>query len=305
MLKLQGQCAHLQNQIDQDQLQVLTIAIDAQTPEAWQANGNRIVLLPAYLSAGGKDTPNEGPTTLSGVTFIEEQVSGMTLLYLPDSPDGQCLRRYDSLESRAPGLVQSVPAQRNGQLPGRASLERQRGGPRKPHQPGHVETFRRHDRRWPGWPSTTSLAEHLLNAHMGRLIEAHRDTSRSARSCTWNATPQRRESVQLHQDGDGPGALRRAGVALYDAWSSANNAVAALSHGEVAEGLAEVESVLVSLIDAAMDIAGTSPATRLDHRRPLAGACSSVDGAGQRRPALRSTQHATHDISPTLRRIRV
>ena len=29
------------------------------------------------------------------------------------------------------------------------------------------------------WPATTSLATHLLNAHMGRVIEAHRATSRS------------------------------------------------------------------------------------------------------------------------------
>ncbi|NWE37735.1 hypothetical protein, partial [Pseudomonas gingeri] len=29
------------------------------------------------------------------------------------------------------------------------------------------------------WPATTSLPEHVLNNHMGRLIEAHRATSRS------------------------------------------------------------------------------------------------------------------------------
>ena len=34
----------------------------------------------------------------------------MTLLYLPDSPDGQFLRRYANLEVGAQGLVQSVSA---------------------------------------------------------------------------------------------------------------------------------------------------------------------------------------------------
>jgi len=36
---------------------------------------------------------------LPGVTFIEEQISGTTLLYLPDAPDARFLRRYDSLEA--------------------------------------------------------------------------------------------------------------------------------------------------------------------------------------------------------------
>jgi hypothetical protein len=43
-------------------------------------------------------------------------------------------------------------------------------------------------------------------------------------------------------------------IALYDAWSSANLAVAAFLRGDVGHGLAEVEAVLLSLIDAAMDI---------------------------------------------------
>ncbi|MCK8688531.1 dermonecrotic toxin domain-containing protein, partial [Pseudomonas umsongensis] len=57
-LKLQGECARLQRHIGLDDLLVLNAAIDADTPQAWLAGGKRIELLPAYLSAGGKDTPN-------------------------------------------------------------------------------------------------------------------------------------------------------------------------------------------------------------------------------------------------------
>jgi hypothetical protein len=101
MLKLQGEFALLQRQIDAHGLQVLDIAIDANTREAFAAPGKRIVLLPAHLTVGGEDTPHQGPSTLSGVTFIEEQVSGLTLLYLPDNPDGIYLRQYDTLSRRA------------------------------------------------------------------------------------------------------------------------------------------------------------------------------------------------------------
>ncbi|XLM14122.1 hypothetical protein DKB71_27370 [Pseudomonas sp. PLMAX] len=297
MLKLQGQCAHLQNQINQDQLQVLTIAIDAQTREAWQVHGKRIVLFPAYLSAGGKDTPNEGPTTLSGVTFIEEQVSGMTLLYLPDSPDGQCLRRYDSLESARRALFNlCLRSEMVSYLAGRALK-----GSEAAHASRINQALLKHFDAMIGvglaWPSTTSLAEHLLNAHMGRLIEAHRDTSRSRTDLYLERYAlSGAKAFNYIKMAIGLVPFVGAGVALYDAWSSANNAVAALLHGEVAEGLAEIESVLLSLIDAAMDIAGTSPATRSTTLVRSLARARQLTALGKGATALRSTsaRHARH-----------
>ena len=264
MLKLQGQCAQLQNQINRDELQVLTIAIDANTREVWQAHGKRIVLLPAYLSAGGKDTPNEGPTTLSGVTFIEEQVSGMTLLYLPDSPDGQCLRRYDNLQSARRALFNlCLRSEMVGYLAGRAL-----SGNEQAHASRISQAVLKHFDAMIGvglaWPTTTSLAEHLLNAQMGRLIQAHRDTSRS-RSALYLERYALSGTKAFNYIKMAMGLVPFVGsaVALYDAWSSANNAVAVLLRGEVGEGLAEIEAVLLSLIDAAMDLAsGAAPGTR-------------------------------------------
>ena len=260
MLKLQGQCAHLQTQINQDQLQVLTIAIDAQTREAWQAQGKRIVLLPVHLTAGGKDTPNEGPTTLSGVTFIEEQVSKMTLLYLPDSPDGQFLRSYSDLETARRALFNlCLRSEMVSYLAGRAL-----SGNEQAHASRINQAVLKHFDAMIGvgvpWPSTTSLAEHLLNAHMGRLIEAHRDTSRS-RNALYLERYALSGSKALNYMKMALGLVPfvGTGIALYDAWSSANKAVTAMINGEVGEGLTEIESVLLALIDAAMDIApGTS-----------------------------------------------
>ncbi|WCM50428.1 hypothetical protein OH720_26280 [Pseudomonas sp. WJP1] len=254
-LQLQGECARLQRQISLDDLQVLNTAIDAVTPQAWQADGKRIELLPAYLSAGGTDTPNEGPVTLSGVTFIQEQVSGMTLLYLPDSPDGQSLRRYDSLEEARMALFNlCLRSEMVSYLAGRALQGKVRA-----HENRINQAVLKHFDAMIGvggrWPAVTSLAAHLLNTQMGRLIEAHRGTSRS------NA------ALFLERNAlSGPKALNYikmamglvpfvgAGIALHDAWSSANRAVAALLRADVGEGLTEIESVLLSLIDAAMDL---------------------------------------------------
>jgi hypothetical protein len=262
MLKLQGECARLQKQINHDELQVLNIAIDADTAAAWQAQGKRIVILPAYLSAGGKDTPNEGPVTLSGVTFIQEQVSGMTLLYLPDRPDGQFLRRYSTLEDARKALFNlCLRSEMVSYLAGRALL-----GNVRAHESRINQAVLKHFDAMIGvgvrWPATTSLASHLLNAHMGRLIEAHRGTSRSN-----DALYMERYALE------GPRAFNYMKMALglvpfvgtvlalYDAWTDANRAVAAFLRGDVGDGLTEVESMLLSLIDAAMDLLPGETAT--------------------------------------------
>ncbi|WP_077046364.1 dermonecrotic toxin domain-containing protein [Pseudomonas sp. KK4] len=255
MLKLQGETARLQQQINSDELKVLYIAIDADTPQAWATDGKRIALWPAILSAGGKDTPNEGPVTLAGVTFIEERHSGMTLLYLPDSPDGQFLRRYDTLEAARKALFNlCLRDEMVSYLAGRALQGSVQAHASRINQ-AMLKHFDGMIALGTRWPATTSLAAHQLNTHMGRLIEAHRVTSRS------NADLYR-ERYALQ----GPRAFNYmkmalgmvpfvgTALALYDAWNSANLAVSAFVRGEVGDGLAEVESVLLCLIDAAMDI---------------------------------------------------
>jgi hypothetical protein len=255
MLKLQGEFALLQRQIDAHGQQVLDIAIDANSREAFAAQGKRIVLLPAHLTVGGEDTPHQGPSTLSGVTFIEEQVSGLTLLYLPDSPDGIYLRQYDTLEQARQSLFNlCLQTGMVNYLAGRALQ-----GDFAFHVSRINQALLRNFNALIGvglaWPASTSLAAHLLNVHMGRLLEAHRSTSRS------------NDALYLERCALQSGAMFNylkmalgmvpfvgTAVALYDAWGSANLAVAAFLRGDVGHGLADLESVLLSLIDAAMDL---------------------------------------------------
>ncbi|MDR6925082.1 dermonecrotic toxin domain-containing protein [Pseudomonas sp. BE134] len=295
MLQLQGTCARLQKQINQNEWQVLSIAIAADTPQAWNVADKRIVLLPAYLSAGGKDTPNEGGTTLSGVTFVQEKVSGMTLLYLPDSPDGQFLRRYDNLETARRALFNlCLRSEMVSYLAARALI-----GDVRAHASRINQAVLKHFDAMIGvglpWPKTTSLSAHLLNAHMGRLIEAHRGTSRS------------NDALYLERYAlNGPRAFNYikmalgmvpfvgAGIALYDAWNSANRAVASLLRGEVGDGLTEIESVLMSLVDAAMDLLpggsvgartakGARSLTRIRQLRALGQKAGALQAPSKRR----------------------
>ncbi|MEJ5058683.1 MULTISPECIES: dermonecrotic toxin domain-containing protein [unclassified Pseudomonas] len=291
MLKLQGEFALLQRDIKADGQQVLEIAIDANSRQAFAANGKRIVLLPAHLTVGGEDTQHRGPTTLSGVTFIEEQISGLTLLYLPDSPDGVFVRQYDSLEEARTALYNlCLHTNMVNYLAGRALT-----GDFDHHvsriKQALLKNFDALIGTGTAWPATTSLAAHLLNVHMGRLLEAHRATSLS------------NDALYLEGAALKCGALLNylkmalgivpfvgAAIALYDAWNSANLAVAAFLRGEVGHGLAEVEAVLMSLIDAAMDIlpgviatsGGARSLTRLRHLKTVTQSPGGLQVSSQR-----------------------
>ncbi|MBV4485307.1 hypothetical protein HU727_006875 [Pseudomonas sp. SWRI153] len=291
MLKLQGECARLQRHIRDDDLRLLDIAIDADSVDAWNIEGKRVVILPAFLRAGGKDTPNEGPVTLSGVTFINDQVSGTTLLYLPDRPDGQFLRRYDSLEAARKALFNlCLRSEMVGYLAGRALH-----GNVSAHESRINQATRKHYDAMIGvgvrWPVTTSFAAHLLNAHMGRLIEAHRGTSRSNDALYMEryalSGPRAFNYLKMAL-----GLLPFIGTAfaLYDAWTSANQAVAAFLRGDIGDGLAEIESVLLSLIDAAMDLLpGEAAASVLSRTARALTRARQLQRLGRTAAALQAT----------------
>ncbi|EJM95730.1 hypothetical protein PMI34_00783 [Pseudomonas sp. GM74] len=262
MLRLQGEFAMLNKDIDADGQRVLNIAIDANSREAYSIDGKRIALLPAHLSVGGADTDKQGPSTLSGVTFIVEQTSGLTLLYLPDSPDSIFVRQYDSLERARKALFNLCL--RTGMadyLAGRAVHGDVARHVSRINQ-ALLKNFDAMIGIGMAWPATTSLAAHMVNTHMGRLLEAHRATSRS-NDALYLEQCALQSGVVFNYLKMAIGMVPFVGsaVALYDAWGSANLAVAAFLRGEVGHGLAEVEAVLLSLIDAAMDVLpGTSAA---------------------------------------------
>lgn len=189
MLKLQGEFALLQGHIDSAGHDLLKIAIDATTPEAYAVDGQRIALLPAHLTVGGEDTAHQGPSTLTGVTFIVEQTAGLTLLYLPDSSDAIFLRQYETLEqARLDLFKRCVDSKMVNYLAGRAV-----SGDFASHvsriEQAQLRNFDALIGVGMAWPATTSLANHLLNVHMGRLLEAHRNSSRSNVRCIWSTAP--------------------------------------------------------------------------------------------------------------------
>ena len=256
MLTLQGRLAFLQKHINASELNTFNIAMNATTAQAWRADGNDIELLPAYLSVGGPDT-QDGSSTLSGITFIRQKNSGLTLLYLPEIPDGHSLRSYTSLEAARLALFHlCLNSTMVNYLAGRALL-----GNVANHVSRINQAVLRHFDALIGvgspWPATTSLAGHLLNAHMGRVKEAHRASSRSNSDLYLERYAMKGvQAFSYIKMALGVVPVVGTVIGLYDGWVSANDAVDAFRRGDHVQGLHDITQVLQSLIDAGVDVAG-------------------------------------------------
>lgn len=266
-LKLQGESARLQKRLHGAGPQVFDIVIDAGTSQAWQVDGKHIELLPVRLSAVGKDVET-GDVPLLGVTFIVDKISGLTLLYLPDRSDELALSQYPSLESARMALFNlCLSSAMVDYLAGRAAR-----GQYERHvyhlKQALLNNYNAIISTGDAWPSTTSLADHLLNTHMGRLILANRSDARSNATLAMELYALKAGMVFTYlKMALGLVPFVGTAIGLYDAWNSANLAVAAFLRGKVGHGLAELESALLSLFDAMVDV--------------LTGAAPSVRGCGK------------------------
>lgn len=250
MLKLQNLMYHQCGELDNVGHAILSVAIDADSQSAFRVGGHDIQLLPALLTAGGEDTDGQ-TTTLSGVTFIEDRASKVTLLYRPDHPT-HGLRQYDNLEQARQALFD----ERDDYLVGRALS----GNPDAHHSRLREARLRHFDHMigvGTAWPATTSLATHLLEAHRGRLVMEHRSTSRSSLDLYFEHLAGQSAGVLVGLK-IVLGAIPFLGlpISIYDAFVSATEVVEAFSKGPPGDVLQAINDLIVSLIDIAMDVLG-------------------------------------------------
>ncbi|MBJ2244350.1 dermonecrotic toxin domain-containing protein [Pseudomonas haemolytica] len=253
MLKIQGQLAFMQNHITADDLNILEIAIDADTQADWAIGTQRIALLPATL-VDDSDNNAYGTVTLSGVSFIQEKTSGTTLLYLPDAPDERCLRRFDSLELARKKLFDLCSLDSMVNYVASRALT---GEPRSHVNRIDLAKTKNFDAiigvGFP-WPVTTSLAAHQLDAHMGRLIESNRNDARSNEDLA-DEKYALKSGFVFNGIKIALGFIPLIGtaVSLADATTSLYAAVDAFRKGDTHHGIDQLASVFECLVYAGMD----------------------------------------------------
>lgn len=275
-LQVQSILAGARGRLQHDGRTILGIALDADSADRYSTGQHDIRLLGVQLSAGGADTA-EQPTPLSGVTLVNDVRSGITLLYLPEHPT-QPLAQYPNLDAARLGVYE-LAKQNEGldYLAGRALL----GDP-----DAHRSRLRQAvDQGFEGviavgsaWPASVSLAHRLLDAQMGRVITAHRATSRSNRDL-WLENFAYQSGMVFNYLKMALGFVPVVGtvIGLYDFFTATYSAAKALVEGQGERAMDELEQALSAFIDAAMDLApgvavavNASAARRLSRQRPAA-----------------------------------
>ncbi|MNJ10902.1 hypothetical protein D3C77_50690 [compost metagenome] len=273
MLKMHCAMATAKGDLDDKAQVILNIAIDADNAAAYRHEGHDIRLIPAMLTAGGADTNLHG-TVLSGVTFISDLHSGLTLLYRPEHPT-RPVRQYPSLEAARIDLYRL--AKQTGEIEYLA--ERALQGNPDAHRARLREAIRL---KFDGiiglgtaWPATTSLAQHLLDAQLGRMLEAHRATSRS-NDQLWLENFAYQSGMVFNHIKMALGFLPVIGtvIGIYDFFEASANAATALINGQIGRALDELEYALLAFIDAALDLlpgamANPTAACQLTRQRQL------------------------------------
>ncbi|AMK29770.1 hypothetical protein AWT69_001133 [Pseudomonas putida] len=255
MLKLQSLLFHESGYLSDYSNAMLAIAIDATSKDQWQVDNHDIRMLPATLTAGGKDT-HEQPTTLTGVTFIEDQASKTTVLYRPDHPTSP-LRQYADLESARLSLYEGCA----DELEIKYLLSRALQGDPRAHRARILQAQARHYDGMIGlgaaWPASMSLAHVQLNAEMGRLIHANRATSRSNQDLALAYLAGQAGKVLIgFKLALGIVPILGLPMGLYDLFESSAELVKAIGDGKTVDILDAIQNVLASIIDVAMDLLG-------------------------------------------------
>lgn len=254
-LPWQASSALAQGLLDEQGWQIVHCALHAQSSADWQPDGWQVTMCTAMLTSAQWAGLDQQSVALAGVMLLQESVSGLTVLYQPDAVDGRDFRQFPGLDAACRALAQQALDARHllylaarpieGEAQAHAGYLREalRNGFENFIEPG------------PAWPASTSLAQHQANVYLGRLVRSHRSTARSQADLYLEDAAIAHGAVFDHVK-IALGLVPFVGVAIsvHDGWNSANAAVAAFLAGRPGEGLDHIESVLLSVVDAGMDV---------------------------------------------------
>lgn len=297
MLEMHWIMARHQGRLDARGAQMAERACHATTADAWRTEDMTLRLRPAALTLFDERT-HSGGSTLAGVTFIEDSVSGTTLLYLPQAPDGRAFSQYENLAAAVEALAGLFVNDRMRRyLCGRA-IE---GDPQRLESLVNQALIRGYrslvSARGP-WPAHHSLTHNQHLAELGLAVSAHR--------ALYTSNADRVFDQALRSRGQAVGYIRMAlgfvpflgsAIALVDAVAAGIDAGNAFASGDTLGGLEATESVLLSIVDALFDfgpgalastpapgsLAATAKARQLRHGLEGAGRLRQLAGWSARR----------------------
>ena len=261
MLEMHWIIAAQQGRLDPRGVAMAEQACHANTAQAWQAGGMNLSLRPAALTVFDEATHSSG-STLAGVTFIHDSISGTTLLYLPQAPDGQAFSQYPTLSAATEALADLFVNERMRRYLCDRALE---GEPRRLENyvdQALIRGYRNLVGARAPWPSHQSLTLNQYLAELGLTVGAHRASSTSKADRLFDEVSRSRgNAVNYIRLTFGFIPFFGTAIALVDALEASIEAANAFASGDSIHGLEATESVLLSIVDALFDVGPAAAAS--------------------------------------------
>ena len=224
---------------------------------------------PLNLNPGVAADGSSHEVALSGVFLLQNASHDTVILYLPEAPNGRIVSQHPDATAACQALEQMAL---NSTMLDWLATRPVAGDPER-HRSYINQALLKSFTGFiaPGTRQTLSLATHLSRLQMGRLITQHRKTARSQRELYLEEAAIRHNRVYdyIHlclSFVPGVGVA----VGLYDGWNASTAAVEAFMRGQHSQGVDHLNSVVLSIIDALLDIApglGAAPSARVASAR--------------------------------------
>lgn len=224
---------------------------------------------PLNLNPGVAADGSSSEVALSGVFLLQNASHETVILYLPEAPNGRIVSQHPNVTAACQALEQMAL---NSTMLDWLATRPVAGDPER-HRSYINQALLKSFTGFiaPGTRQSLSLATHLSRLQMGRLITQHRKTARSQRELYLEEAAIRHNRVYdyIHlclSFVPGVGVA----VGLYDGWNASTAAVEAFMRGQHSQGVDHLNSVVLSIIDALLDIApglGAAPSARVASAR--------------------------------------
>ena len=224
---------------------------------------------PLNLNPGVAADGSSQAVALSGVFLLQNASHDTVILYLPEAPNGRIVSQHPDATAACQALEQMAL---NSTMLDWLATRPVAGDPER-HRSYINQALLKSFTGFiaPGTRQSLSLATHLSRLQMGRLITQHRKTARSQRELYLEEAAIRHNRVYdyIHlclSFVPGVGVA----VGLYDGWNASTAAVEAFMRGQHSQGVEHLNSVVLSIIDALLDIApgvGATPSARVASAR--------------------------------------
>lgn len=275
-MQLHARLAHFGRKLSLKAWQIVGCAISASNTAQYSPDGWAITCYPLTLQTPAEPDGSVSGFSLGGISLIHERHSAITVLHLPDAPNQMIFSEHPSLEAARLALVRMALDSRMvdylSTLPWTGDAARHASYINQ----AMVRGFDGFVSIGAALAQTISLAERQADQQMGRLVQAHRATSRSQADLYFQAVLMAQGNVFNYiKMALGLVPFVGVGAGLYDAWTAANSATRAFLQGNIVEGLDQLEALLLSVIDAAVDLVPGAPSPVFQLRR-LAGNSRSV-----------------------------